>query len=108
MNSNPPPVLDPVVIVLAAGKGTRMNSDLPKVLCPVVDRAMIHFVLDATDQGRHRQEEWSLLVTKPISFARNSTRVANPISFMPCKASNLGTGHAVQMCLEHLEGHMTV
>mgnify|MGYP001823938888 CR=1 FL=1 len=40
---------DPCAVILAAGKGTRMKSDLPKVLCPVVDRAMIHFVIDALE-----------------------------------------------------------
>ena len=39
------------VVVLAAGKGTRMKSDLPKVLCRVVDRPMIHFVLDALEEA---------------------------------------------------------
>ena len=34
-------------VVLAAGMGTRMKSDLPKVLCPVLGRPMIEFVLDA-------------------------------------------------------------
>ncbi|MCU0650989.1 MAG: NTP transferase domain-containing protein [Candidatus Omnitrophica bacterium] len=33
-------------IILAAGKGTRMKSDLPKVLHPVCGRAMILYVLD--------------------------------------------------------------
>ncbi|MEK6247696.1 MAG: NTP transferase domain-containing protein, partial [Planctomycetales bacterium] len=32
---------------MAAGKGTRMQSDLPKVLVPVCDRPMIEFVYDA-------------------------------------------------------------
>jgi len=36
-----------VAIVLAAGKGTRMQSALPKVLHPVCGRPMIEFVLDA-------------------------------------------------------------
>lgn len=36
-----------VAIVLAAGKGTRMKSSLPKVLHPVAGRPMLHWVLDA-------------------------------------------------------------
>ena len=36
-----------VAVVLAAGKGTRMKSDLPKVLVSVGGRPMIHYVLDA-------------------------------------------------------------
>lgn len=35
------------VVVLAAGKGTRMKSDLPKVLHPVAGRPMIDWVLEA-------------------------------------------------------------
>ena len=36
-----------VAVVLAAGKGTRMDSDLPKVLVEVCGRPMIEYVLDA-------------------------------------------------------------
>ena len=38
-------------IVLAAGKGTRMKSGLPKVLVPVCGRPMIDYVLDALSAG---------------------------------------------------------
>ncbi len=37
-------------IVLAAGKGTRMGSDLPKVLLPVCGRPVITYILDALDR----------------------------------------------------------
>src|SRR5699024_6668411 len=36
-----------VVVVLAAGKGTRMRSSLPKVLHPIAGRPMIQHVLEA-------------------------------------------------------------
>src|SRR2546430_587628 len=36
-----------VAVVLAAGMGTRMKSDLPKVLLPALGRPMIEYVLDA-------------------------------------------------------------
>jgi bifunctional UDP-N-acetylglucosamine pyrophosphorylase/glucosamine-1-phosphate N-acetyltransferase len=39
--------LDLTIIVLAAGRGVRMRSDLPKVLHPVAGRPMLRFVLDA-------------------------------------------------------------
>jgi UDP-N-acetylglucosamine pyrophosphorylase len=41
------PTANATAIVLAAGKGTRMKSELPKVLFPVLGRPMIHWVLDA-------------------------------------------------------------
>src|SRR5512136_463032 len=37
---------DVAAIILAAGKGTRMKSDLPKVLHPVCGRPMVLYVLD--------------------------------------------------------------
>ncbi len=42
-------------VVLAAGKGTRMGSDLPKVLHPVAGRPMLRWVVDAClDAGVER------------------------------------------------------
>ena len=35
------------VVVLAAGKGTRMRSSLPKVLHPVAHKPMVGHVIDA-------------------------------------------------------------
>ena len=40
-----------IAVVLAAGKGTRMMSDLPKVLVPVLGRPMIEYVLDTLEQA---------------------------------------------------------
>ena len=34
------------VIILAAGQGTRMKSDLPKVLCEICNRPMIEYVIE--------------------------------------------------------------
>ena len=38
-------------VVLAAGKGTRMKSELPKVLVPVCGRPMVEYVLDALTEA---------------------------------------------------------
>ena len=37
------------VIILAAGKGTRMNSDLPKVLHKLQGKALIDYVIDESE-----------------------------------------------------------
>ena len=42
-------------IVLAAGKGKRMKSDLPKVLHAIHGRSMIRMVLDTIDCSEVRQ-----------------------------------------------------
>jgi bifunctional UDP-N-acetylglucosamine pyrophosphorylase/glucosamine-1-phosphate N-acetyltransferase len=38
------------VVILAAGQGTRMKSNLPKVLHPVAGRPMVQYALDAVAQ----------------------------------------------------------
>lgn len=91
---------EPCAVILAAGKGTRMKSDLPKVLCPVVGRPMIHFVLDALQQAGIRRK---LVV---VGYQAERVREAlqgrggeggEQIEFV-VQEPQLGTGHAVQMC----------
>lgn len=43
--------MDKYVVILAAGKGTRMKSDLPKVLHTLRGKPMIHYVLEAINQN---------------------------------------------------------
>ncbi|MFN0019347.1 MAG: NTP transferase domain-containing protein [Pirellulaceae bacterium] len=92
----------PIAVVLAAGQGTRMKSDLPKVLCPVLGRPMIHFVLDALSSAgvqsvivvvgyRADDVKAALAERKNVSYALQTER--------------LGTGHAVKMARGHLAEH---
>lgn len=92
---------EPCAVVLAAGKGTRMKSDLPKVLCPVVDRPMIHFVLDALEKAGIRRH---IVV---VGYEADAVRAElgkrdGEIEFV-LQQEQLGTGHAVQMCRGALE-----
>lgn len=41
--------MDPHILIMAAGQGKRMYSDLPKVLHPVLYRPMLHYVLDVAN-----------------------------------------------------------
>jgi len=43
------------VVIMAAGKGTRMKSSLPKVLHPVAGKPMVRHVIDTARQLRARQ-----------------------------------------------------
>ncbi|MEX1224351.1 MAG: NTP transferase domain-containing protein, partial [Pirellulales bacterium] len=47
---------DSVAVVMAAGKGTRMKSELPKVLVEVCGRPMIDYVIEALDRGGVRRK----------------------------------------------------
>lgn len=91
-----------VAVVLAAGKGTRMNSELPKVLCPVNGRPMIEYVLDSlAEAGIDRQ----IVV---IGYEANKVREAladrEHVDFA-VQEEQLGTGHAVMMSQRLLSLH---
>ncbi len=75
-------------IVLAAGKGTRMRSELPKVLHPIAGRAMISHVLDSlTPLGCAR----IAVVIGPGMEAVAKAVAPHPTAV---QAEPLGTGHA--------------
>lgn len=84
-----------------------MNSDLPKVLCEVAGRPMIHFVLDAADRAGVREK---IVVVgyeaDQVKAALASRHDAN-LTFAE-QHQQLGTGHAVQMCEPHLRGRSGV
>ncbi|MEM9586582.1 MAG: NTP transferase domain-containing protein [Planctomycetota bacterium] len=92
----------PCAIVLAAGKGTRMKSSLPKVLCPVVERPMIHFVLDALLEAGIERQIVVVGYEADAVKAELATRDRGQIEFV-LQSEQLGTGHAVQQCLPLLE-----
>jgi bifunctional UDP-N-acetylglucosamine pyrophosphorylase/glucosamine-1-phosphate N-acetyltransferase len=87
-------------VILAAGKGTRLKSERPKVLHEVCGRPMLAYVLDACRAAGithcivvvgHGKDE----VIGAFAADREVTWVEqNP---------QLGTGHAVMVCREHLE-----
>jgi bifunctional UDP-N-acetylglucosamine pyrophosphorylase/glucosamine-1-phosphate N-acetyltransferase len=86
-------------IVLAAGKGTRMKSELPKVLVPVLDRPMIHWVIDAL--VRAGVDRIITVVGYRADLVRESLKDRSGVEFV-LQEQQLGTGHAVQVCRESL------
>ena len=92
------------IVVLAAGQGKRMMSDLPKVLHPVLGEPMIGHVLRqcealkparvvvVTGHGRDQAEAW--IETRTWSC---------PVQFVEQVAPR-GTGHAMQCAMELLDG----
>lgn len=93
---------EPLAIVLAAGKGTRMNSDRPKVLCEALGRPLIDHVLDAlqaTQIGRV-----VVVVGYESQMVRQAVEGRANVDFAE-QTKQLGTGHAVMVCRDQLENH---
>ncbi|GJD32213.1 Bifunctional protein GlmU [Methylobacterium adhaesivum] len=88
-------------IVLAAGKGTRMRSDLPKVLHAVAGRTMLGHVLAA---ARAAGAGRIAVVVEPgqAAVAREIERAAPGAAVFP-QTERLGTAHAVLAAREALE-----
>lgn len=95
-------VNQPVAVVLAAGMGTRMKSDLPKVLVPVLGRPMIEFVLDALAAAG--VERTICVIGYRADDVRSALAGRKGVEFA-LQSERLGTGHAVKMAAPLLEGH---
>ncbi len=91
-----------LAIVLAAGKGTRMKSDLPKVLVPVAGRPMLRYVVDALRAAG--VSRLVVVVGYRADLVRRELAGEPDIEFAD-QTEQLGTGHAVMMCRPQLAAH---
>tara|TARA_B100000029_G_scaffold293076_1_gene286596 strand:+ start:347 stop:1090 length:744 start_codon:yes stop_codon:yes gene_type:complete len=92
----------PVAIVLAAGEGRRMQSDLPKVLHEANGRRLVDWVLDAARAAGIARIV--VVVGHKADEVRSALSVHEDVSFA-LQSEQLGTGHAVMMCQESLQEH---
>jgi bifunctional UDP-N-acetylglucosamine pyrophosphorylase/glucosamine-1-phosphate N-acetyltransferase len=92
-----------LIIVLAAGKGVRMRSDLPKVLHSIGGRSMLgHVLATARQAGATRL---ALVVGPGMESVRaEATKAAAGIEIFE-QASQAGTGDAVLAARPALENH---
>jgi UDP-N-acetylglucosamine diphosphorylase/glucosamine-1-phosphate N-acetyltransferase len=88
-----------LAVVLAAGKGTRMKSDSPKVLVPVCGRPMIEYVLDALTTGGI--ERIIAVVGYRADLVRSALDGRKYLTFA-LQEQQMGTGHAVMVCRDLL------
>lgn len=87
------------VVVLAAGKGTRMKSSLPKVLHPIGGKPMVQHIIDTVKKlgatnihlvyGHGREQLQNTLSHNDLSWCLQDKQ--------------LGTGHAVQQAAPHIQ-----
>ena len=91
------------VVILAAGKGTRMKSAMPKVLHRVAHKPMVEHVIDAAGSlgaggtilvVGHGADQVRATVTRDVEYVEQTEQ--------------LGTGHAVQQAMPMLDAEDTV
>ena len=89
------------VAVLAAGKGTRMKSALPKVLQPLAGATLVERVLDS---ARNLNPDRRLLIVgHQAERVEQQLSSVDGLEFVLQQPQN-GTGHAVQQLMPALEG----
>ncbi|SCE75895.1 UDP-N-acetylglucosamine pyrophosphorylase /glucosamine-1-phosphate N-acetyltransferase [Micromonospora mirobrigensis] len=86
------------VVVLAAGEGKRMKSDLPKVLHPMLGRTLIGHVLTAA--APVGAERTVVVVGHRAEQVREHLSEVAPQATPVLQERQLGTGHAVRIALE--------
>jgi bifunctional UDP-N-acetylglucosamine pyrophosphorylase / glucosamine-1-phosphate N-acetyltransferase len=92
--------VQPTIVILAAGLGTRMKSGLAKALHPVAELPLVQHVLNAAaglDPGK-------IVLVLGHQADRVKTAVANYGADIVIQTEQLGTGHAVQQAREALAG----
>ena len=96
------------IVILAAGKGTRMNSGLPKVLHKLHEKTLIDYVLD---ESKLLNPIETILV---VGFKKNQviSHTKNRINLKyVTQKEQLGTGHAVlqtEKLLKDKKGHILI
>lgn len=93
---------DSIAVILAAGKSTRMKSELPKVLHKACGVSMIDHVINAVrDAG---VSKIVVVVGHKAEEVKAALSHHDDVVFA-LQAEQKGTGHAVMVCEEHLKDH---
>jgi len=91
----------PAAIILAAGKGTRMKSDLPKVLHEVAGKPMVWWVVQACKEAG--ADLCVVVVGYKGELVREALAGEEGVAFVE-QTEQLGTAHAAQMAEPVFEG----
>ena len=91
------------IVILAAGQGKRMHSNLPKVLHPLAGKALVSHVIDTARQLSPQ----TLCLVYGHGGDTVRTTLNAPDLLWALQEPQLGTGHAVQQALPHLRGDGT-
>lgn len=94
------------VIILAAGKGTRMGADIPKPLVEVAGRPMIEHLLDNVRDSEIGDRP--IVVVSPDSVSQFNEVCRDKDCEYVVQEDQLGTGHAVQVAEDACNGADTI
>jgi bifunctional UDP-N-acetylglucosamine pyrophosphorylase/glucosamine-1-phosphate N-acetyltransferase len=92
------------IIILAAGKGTRMQSETPKVLHSIGGKSLLAHVVNTAQSIDNSKIH--VVVGHGSEQVKDTFSADNSINFVEQK-QQLGTGHAVQQVLPFLDKHST-
>ena len=91
------------IVILAAGQGKRMHSNLPKVLHPLAGKALVSHVIDTARSLSPRK----LCIVYGHGGDAVRTTLAAPDLGWALQEPQLGTGHAVMQALPYLDADGT-
>jgi len=91
-----------VVAILAAGRGTRMKSNLPKVLHSLGGKSLVERVIQSVEPLQ--PERRMVIVGYQAEEVKTALQAIPDVEFVE-QTVQLGTGHAIQQLLPHLEGY---
>ena len=89
------------IAILAAGKGTRMKSKLPKVLHPLAGKSIINRVLSCTHGLKPNRK--LIVIGHQADLVEDSLKHHQDLDFVLQQPQN-GTGHAIQQLSPRLKG----
>ncbi len=88
------------VAILAAGKGTRMKSSLPKVLHPLGGKSLVERVIDCCELVQ--PSRYLVIVGYQAEKVKEALQHKPTIEFVE-QTEQLGTGHAIQQLIPYLQ-----
>lgn len=86
-------------VILAAGKGTRMKSELPKVIHKALGKPMVKYSVDAAIEAGADISDICLVVGHKAELVKEA--VGNDVTYV-FQEKQLGTGHAVKCASEFI------
>ena len=89
-------------IILAAGKGTRMKSETPKVLHTIFDKTLVGYVIEAVNKTGLVDENF-VIVGHQAERVEDYIKKTYDNAKTVLQSPQLGTGHAVSMVLPYLK-----